>query len=411
MIYDLIVVGGGPAGMLGAAAAGEAGRKVLLLEKNPVLGKKLSITGNGRCNVTNIAEPGLFESYIVTNSKFLSGSLSKFNNRRLVELLNGLGVRTKVEEGGRVFPASDNSRDVIVALEKHLNKNRVEIRFKSEVKQLMAVNGRVKGVLLADGSKIEGKNVLIATGGMSYRQSGSTGDGYNMARALGHSIIQPRPALVPLVAEESWIRELQGLALEGVVVSALDQGRVIAREAGEMLFTHYGVSGPAILNLSSYLGKFPVSTLQLSLDLKPSMPLEQLNIHLQDLFSKNTGKMIRNSLAAILPQRLVPVVIAKTGLDGQKQVDRVTRLERDNLARAIKNMIINLKGTRSLNEAIITGGGINVKEINPSTMESKLVKGLYFAGEVMDVDALTGGYNLQIAFSTGYLSGISSAGQ
>lgn len=407
MIYDLIVIGGGPAGMLGAAAAGEAGRKVLLLEKNPVLGKKLSITGNGRCNVTNIAEPGLFKSYIVTNSQFLSGSLSKFNSQRLVELLNGLGVPTKVEEGGRVFPASDNSRDVIGALEKHLRKNRVEIRLKTEVKQLMAVDGRVRGVLLADGSKIDGKNVLIATGGISYRQSGSTGDGYNMARALGHSIIQPRPALAPLVTAENWVRELQGLALEDVMVSALKQGRVVAREAGEMLFTHYGVSGPAILNLSSYLGKFSVSTMQLSLDLKPFISLEQLNIHLQVLFKKNAGKMIRNSLAAILPQRLVPVIIAKSGLDGQKQVDRVTRLERENLALTIKNMMINLKGTRSLNEAIITGGGINVKEINPSTMESKLVKGLYFAGEVMDVDALTGGYNLQIAFSTGYLCGIS----
>lgn len=409
MDYDLIVVGGGPAGMLGAATAGAKGLKVVLLEKNDKLGKKLSITGNGRCNVTNCGDFDDFQNNIATNGKFLYSSLKIFDNRQLIALLNSLGVKTKVERHNRVFPVSDKSGDIIRALRKHLQANNVEIRLNSEVKQVLVRDNRVNGVRLFDNSLIAGKNVLIATGGMSYRQTGSTGDGYKMAQNLGHSIVNPRPALVPLETRETWVKDLQGVTLDNVKVQAVMENRVKAEQVGELLFTHFGVSGPAVLKISSYLNKYLGSPIRLKVDLKPMFSKDQLDERLQGDFKKNSGKILKNALGDLLPQRMIPVILDLTGVDIHKQVDRITRGEREQLAHTMKNINVTIKGARPLNEAIVTSGGIDTKEINPSTLESKMIRGFYFAGEVIDVDALTGGYNLQIAFSTGYLSGISIA--
>lgn len=407
MVYDLIVVGGGPAGMLGAAAAGARGLKVILLEKNGRLGKKLAITGSGRCNVTNYGDLDDFQNNIVSNGKFLYSSLKAFDNHGLIALLHSLGVKTRVEQDNRVFPVSDKSGDVIRALQKNLQANNVEIRLNSAVEEVLVRDGRAAGVRLADGSRVAGKNVLIATGGMSYRQTGSSGDGYKMAQQLGHSIVNPRPALVPLETRENWVKDLQGVALENVRVQALVGDRVKAEQTGELLFTHFGVSGPAILKISSYINKHEGLPVKLKIDLDPGLSKEQLEARLLRDFKKNQGRYLKNALGGLLPQRLIPVILALAGVDGHKQVDQVTREERERVAHVLKNIILTVKRTRPLNEAIVTGGGVDTREINPSTMESKIVKGLYFAGEVIDVDALTGGYNLQIAFSTGYLAGIS----
>lgn len=396
--------------MLGAAAAGSAGLGVALVEKNDRLGKKLSITGNGRCNVTNLAGPEQFQNKIITNGKFLTSALNSFSSTDTINLLEALGVPLKVEREGRVFPASDKSGDIIAALVEYLQKCGVEVRLKCEVKQVLTRGGRVSGVLLAGGGRLEAAKVLIATGGMSYRHTGSTGDGYALARALGHTVVSPRPALTPLTIKEAWIRDLQGLALQGVEVQALVAGRTAAKERGEMLFTHYGVSGPAVLNLSSYLSKSQALPAKLKIDLLPDHTEEQLDCHLRELFQKNAGKHLKTALSDLFAQRLVPVLLSQAGLDGTRQVDRVSRAERFRLGSSIKCIMLKVSGFRSLNEAIVTGGGVSIGEINPSTMESKIIGGLYFAGEVIDVDALTGGYNIQIAFSTGYLSGTKAAG-
>lgn len=409
MDYELIVVGGGPAGMLGAATAGAKGLKVILLEKKGGPGKKLSITGNGRCNVTNNGDFEDFRKNIVTNGKFLYSSLNAFDNHCLIVLLKNLGVKTKVERNNRVFPISDKSADIIQALQKHMHNSKVEMRLNSEVREVLSRDNRVVGVLLADGSRISGKNVLLATGGMSYRQTGSTGDGYKMAQALGHSVLEPRPSLVSLETAETWVKALKGLALENVKVQVWVGSRVKAEQSGELLFTHFGVSGPAILNISSYLHKFGFPA-TLKIDLHPKLSAGQLEEKLQEGFKKSAGKYLKNALGGLLSQRMIPPVLSLSGIELQKQVDQLTRAERERFTHALKNLTLTVKGTRPLNEAIVTGGGVSTKEINPSTLESKIIKGLYFAGEVIDVDALTGGYNLQIAFSTGWLSGASVEG-
>jgi predicted Rossmann fold flavoprotein len=409
MDYNLIVVGGGPAGILGAATAAAKGLKVILLEKNEKIGKKLFITGKGRCNFTNYGDTDDFLNNITTNKKFLYSAFKSFNNHQLIGLLESLGVKTKVERGNRVFPETDKSSDVIKALQKHLQLNNVEIKLNTEVKRILVREDQVTGVLLSNGKQITGEKVLIATGGMSYSQTGSTGDGYRMAQQLGHSIVEPKPALVPLVTREAWVRDLQGLSLKNVAVQAIINNKAKAEQFGEMLFTHYGLSGPIILSISSFLKELLASPVKLKIDLKPALSNEQLDARLQRDFNKYEGKHLKNSLDDILPQRMIPVILELSGLDIHKQASQITKKERGILVHSLKNLYITVTGTRPLNEAIITSGGINVKEINSSTLESKIIKGLYFAGEVIDVDALTGGYNLQIAFSTGYLSGISSA--
>jgi len=409
MDYNLIVVGGGPAGILGAATAAAKGLRVILLEKNEKIGKKLFITGKGRCNFTNYGDTDDFLNNITTNKKFLYSAFKSFNNHQLIGLLESLGVKTKVERGNRVFPETDKSSDVIRALQKYLQLNNVEIKLNTEVKRILVHEDQVTGVLLSNGKQITGEKVLIATGGMSYSQTGSTGDGYRMAQQLGHSIIEPKPALVPLVTREAWVKDLQGLSLKNVAVQAIINNKAKAEQFGEMLFTHYGVSGPIILSISSLIKEHLASPVKLKIDLKPALSNEQLDARLLRDFNKYEGKHLNNSLDDLLPQRMIPIILELSGLDIHKQANQITKKERGILVHSLKNLYITVTGTRPLNEAIITSGGINVKEINSSTLESKIIKGLYFAGEVIDVDALTGGYNLQIAFSTGYLSGISSA--
>lgn len=411
MVYDLIVVGGGPAGMLGASTAGARGLKVILLEKNEKLGRKLYLTGKGRCNITNACNLNEFFSHVINNEKFLYSSLNTFDNQRLVTLVESQGVKTKVERGNRVFPVSDKSSDVIKVFQKLLQAGNVEIKLNTPVRQVLVRDNVVSGVLLGDGGKVWGKRVLIATGGMSYSRTGSTGDGFKMARALGHQVIEPRPALVPLEIKEGWVKDLQGLSLKNVAVQVVIKNKVRAEKFGEMLFTHFGVSGPVILELSSYLNKYQGLPATLKIDLKPALANEQLEQRLQRDFAKYSGKQLKNSLADLLPQKLIPVILTLSGVDIHKQVDQISKAEREKLVKALKNVVLTIKGTRPLEEAIITSGGVSTKEINPSTLESKIIKGLYFAGEVIDVDALTGGYNLQIAFSTGYLSGLSAAAE
>ncbi|HAG10449.1 MAG TPA: aminoacetone oxidase family FAD-binding enzyme [Desulfotomaculum sp.] len=411
MYYDLITVGGGPAGMMGAAAAAQRGLKVVLLEKNDRLGKKLSITGNGRCNFTNLCDPASFMDNIVNNGRFLHASLNRFNNHSLVSFFNSLGVKTKVEDDNRVFPASDRAEEIIKALHNYLHKSKVEIRFNSAVKKVLAVNNRVTGVI-TDNNKVAGENVLIATGGLSYRQTGSAGDGFRMARTLGHFIAPPRPALVPLVAGGKWVKQLQGLSLQNINVQAVNvqavlEEKVIAEQTGELIFTHFGVSGPVILKLSSLINKCPPSSLALRIDLFSSISTTQLNAQLIEIFKKNHGKYLKNALGDFVPQKMLPLLQVFAGIDILKQVDQITKEEREKLANSLKRIALTIKGARPLNEAMVTAGGIDTNEINPSSMESKIVRGLFFAGEVIDVDALTGGFNLQIAFSTGYLSGVS----
>lgn len=407
-MYGLAVIGGGPAGMLGAATAGRNGLRVILLEKNSLLGKKLRITGNGRCNITNSGAIDDFQKSIVNNGKFMYSSFSSFDNMSLINLMRSLGVSVKVEKGNRVFPASDRSADVVDALRRHLRENGVEIELNAEAVEIMVEDRRVRGVVLKDGGRIECARVLLATGGMSYRKTGSTGDGYKMAKNLGHSIVEPRAALVPLVTGEEWVKSLQGVTLENVKVRA-SSGSSAAEQDGELLFTHFGLSGPAIINLSSYLSRKTLFPSEIEIDLFPCFSKEQLEDRLRDCLRQNSGRHLKNAMGDLLPQKMVPVLFEKAGLNPKKQVDAATREDIGHLARQMKKLTVIVSGLRPLDEAIITSGGINIKEINPSTMESKIIKGLYFAGEIIDVDALTGGYNLQIAFSTGYLSGASAA--
>lgn len=409
-MYDLVVIGGGPAGMLGAATAGRIGLEVVLVEKNDVLGKKLHITGNCRCNLTNNNAIEDFQKSIVNNGKFMYSSFASFDNAQLVDLMRSLGVRLKVEDGNRVFPASDRSADVVGALQKHLRENNVEIRLKTEVKEILVADSRVTGVILKNRGRIKCSRVLLATGGMSYRRTGSTGDGYRMARMLGHSIVEPRPALVPLITSETWVKDLQGVTLENAEVT-IPAGSQSVRQYGDVLFTHFGLSGPAIINLSSYLSRNLIFPLEIIIDLLPHFSKDQLEGRLRLCFEQNTGKYVKSAVGDLLPRKIIPFIFEKAGLNHQKKVDQVTRKDIDLFARTVKSLTVTVKGLRPLDEAIITSGGIDIREINPSTLESKIIRGLYFAGEIIDVDALTGGYNLQIAFSTGYLGGASAAMQ
>jgi predicted Rossmann fold flavoprotein len=407
-MYELIVIGGGPAGMMAAATAGRNGLKVTLLEKNDILGKKLYITGNGRCNVTNNDAIDNFQKSVVNNGKFMYSSFASFSNVQLISLMQSLGVRVKAERNNRVFPASDRSADVVGALQKHLRDNDVDVRLNAPAREIKSNDNRVSGVVLENGGILKGSRVLLAAGGMSYRQTGSTGDGYRMVKMLGHNIVEPRPALVPLITREKWTKNLQGTALDNVRVQVLVGGRA-AEQQGELLFTHFGLSGPVILNLSSYLNRHAKFPLKISIDLLPLYSMEQAEERLQCCLEQNAGKHLKNAVAGLLPQKMIPVIFEIAGLDLQKQVSQAAKLDIALLARTMKSLIVTINGTRPLNEAIITSGGIDTREINPSTLESKIIKGLYFAGEIIDVDALTGGYNLQIAFSTGYLGGLSAA--
>ncbi len=401
----LIVVGGGPAGMIAAGTAGSRGLDVILIEKNERLGRKLLITGKGRCNITNITDVGGLISNVPVNGKFLFSAFHTFSNKSLLDLLHGLGLKTKVERGGRVFPESDRSSDVVGALERYMRQNKVKI-IRGEVKKVLSENRVVSGVEMKDGRVIPANKVIVATGGISYPQTGSTGDGYSFAVENGHSVVEPKPSLVPLETREPWVRELKGLSLRNVAINILtNEGEKVYTDFGEMVFTHFGVSGPIILSASTHLEKGKVY--KLLIDLKPALSLEQLDSRIQRDFAKYSRKIFANALDDLLPRKLIPVVIKLVEIPPEKPVHQITREERRKLVALLKGLELEISGYRPLSEAIITSGGVSVKEVNPSTMESKIINGLYFAGEVLDVSAYTGGFNLQIAFSTGYLAGSS----
>lgn len=404
----VIVIGGGAAGMMAAIQAAARGHRVLLLEKNEKLGKKIYITGKGRCNLTNSCDTeDLFKS-VMRNEKFLYSAFYSFSNVQTIDFFEAHGLSTKVERGERVFPTSDHASDVIQTLQQALKKERAEVRLHAQVKKILyQPNGKcVAGVLLADGTSLEADAVIVATGGCSYVSTGSTGDGYRFAQEAGHKVVKPRPSLVPFEAGESWIKELQGLSLKNVTVRIKKEKKLLYEEFGEMLFTHYGVSGPLLLSASSvvndYMERMPLS---MEIDLKPALTKEQLDKRVLRDFKENQNRQFKNSLQKLFPSKLTPVIVKMSGISPDKKVNEITREERSVFVSLIKSFPLTLTKFRDFNEAIITRGGVGVKEINPSTMESKLVKGLYFAGEVLDVDALTGGFNLQIAWSTGYLAG------
>lgn len=408
--YDVIVIGGGPAGMIAAGTAASTGKSTIIIEKNEKLGKKLFITGKGRCNVTNSADFDEFMKNIPRNSKFFYSSFRSFSNYDLVELLSSLGLKTKVERGGRVFPESDKSSDVIKAFERYLKKYNVEVKLNSRLLNIQQENGAISGVLLAGGEVIECTSVIICTGGVSYPQTGSTGDGYNIAKSAGHGISELMPSLIPLVAKEAFIKDLQGLSLKNVAIKAIADKKMVYEDFGEMLFTHYGLSGPIILSASFYVSDYLRKNKEISIeiDLKPALTEEELDKRIIRDFEKNINRQFKNSLDELMPQKLIPVFIALSGIDESKEVHQITKAERKALVRLLKSFTVTISGTRPIEEAIVTSGGINLKEINPRTMESKLLKGLYFAGEVIDLDAFTGGFNLQIAFSTGYAAGFNA---
>lgn len=413
----IIIVGGGASGMIAAIAAAEKGKKVILFEKNEKLGKKLFITGKGRCNVTNACDiETLFEN-IMTNSKFLYSAFYGFDNQETIRFFERIGCKLKIERGERVFPVSDHSSDVIAALNRQMIKHNVEIRLNTPIQKLLTKDEHIIGVITKNGTKEYADAVVLATGGLSYPVTGSTGDGYRMAGEIGHSLKETSPSLVPLVIKEEWCTSLQGLSLKNVNVSLKQNGKKAFYEGfGEMIFTHFGVSGPLILSASSYYAKLQANyagksrgNITLHLDLKPALKEEQLDKRILRDFEENKNKSFKNSLGALFPSKLIPVIIQLSGIDPEKKIHEITKEERIYFVRLIKNLEMTVTGTRDYKEAVITKGGIPVKEVNPSTMESKLVKGLFFAGEMIDVDALTGGFNLQIAWSTGYQAGVSAA--
>lgn len=402
-----IVIGGGAAGMMAAYAAAMCGNEVSLYEKNEKLGKKVYITGKGRCNVTNACETQDLLSNIVTNPKFMYSPIYTFDNNMVQSFMEEWGCPLKVERGNRVFPQSDKSYDVINALIRAMRENKVDINLDSHVSDILTENGHVTGVRV-NGCDIECDNVILATGGYSYPSTGSTGEGHTMALKLGHHITKCMPALVPFTAAEEWVKELQGLSLRNCGVTIYDGDHKIYEDFGELLFTHFGVSGPTVLSASSYavdiIRKRP---LRLVIDLKPALDEKQLDARILRDFEANINRKFMNSLDKLFPKSLIPVIIERSGIDAQCRVNEITRDKRQGLVKLIKNFDLTLTGLRGFNEAIITHGGVDVKEIDSSTMESKLIKGLYFAGEMIDVDAVTGGFNLQVAWSTGYLAGIS----
>lgn len=402
-----IVIGGGAAGMMAAYAAAMCGNEVSLYEKNEKLGKKVYITGKGRCNVTNACETQDLLGNIVTNPKFMYSPIYTFDNNMVQSFMKEWGCPLKTERGNRVFPQSDKSYDVINALIRAMRENKVDINLDSHVSDILTENGHVTGVRV-NGCDVECDNVILATGGYSYPSTGSTGEGHTMASKLGHHITKCMPALVPFTAAEEWVKELQGLSLRNCGVTIYDGDHKIHEDFGELLFTHFGVSGPTVLSASSYavdiIRKRP---LRLVIDLKPALDEKQLDARILRDFEANINRKFMNSLDKLFPKSLIPVIIERSGIDAQCRVNEITRDKRQGLVKLIKNFDLTLTGLRGFNEAIITHGGVDVKEIDSSTMESKLIKGLYFAGEMIDVDAVTGGFNLQVAWSTGYLAGIS----
>lgn len=403
----VVVIGGGAAGLMAAVIAGREGAKVTLLEKMNFVGKKMGITGKGRCNITNASDMSEFIKNTPGNGKFLYGAYERFTNEDLLQLLHDAGLETKVERGGRVFPASDSALDVRNTFMKLMKHYGVDVHLEEPVKKILVADGVVTGVV-TDKETYHANAVVIATGGKSYPATGSTGDGYILAAEVGHKITDIRPSLVPIVTEESWVKDLMGLSLRNVELSVVAKNKVQAKMFGEMMFTHFGITGPIVLSLSHTVGKLMrkknIGVIGLDINLKPALSPETLDKRLQKDFDLYSKKQLLNGMKDLLPSRLIPLIIELAGIAPQKPINQISKEERQQIGYMLQHMPLTVKGLRPVEEAIVTAGGISLKEFNPKTMESKLVEGLYGAGEVLDIDAFTGGYNLQAAFSTGYVA-------
>ncbi len=404
MDADVIIIGGGAAGALAGVYCGQWGKKTLIFEPNGKIGKKLAITGKGRCNVTNNCDNDELMKNIPVNSRFLYSAFSQYSVAEVMDFFENCGVPLKTERGNRVFPQSDKAADIVNALERELKNSGVKI-IKQKVTKILVEDDVCTGVE-AGGKKYSAYSVLIATGGKSYPVTGSTGDGYSLAKAVGHTVTDLQPSLVPIVCEEKYCADMMGLSLRNVTLSLFDKDKKIYSELGEMLFTHFGVSGPLVLSASSHIRKMEQGRYKMYIDLKPGLTHEQLDARILRDFGENINRIFGNSLSKLLPTKLVPVAVRLSGIEGERKVNQITREERLKFVNLLKKFPLTVKGFRPIEEAIITSGGINVKEINPKTMESKLVQGLFFAGEIIDVDAYTGGFNLQIAFSTAYCAAL-----
>ena len=402
----VLIIGGGAAGMFASIIAARNGHEVLVFESNEKLGKKLFITGKGRCNLTNACDMDVLFDSVVSNPKFLYSSFYGFTNQDAIAFFEELGLRTKIERGGRVFPISDHSSDVIRVLSDEMHRLGVEISLRTRVKKVVSEEGVFHHIVLEDGTIVAGDACMIATGGLSYQSTGSTGDGFRFAEDLGHHVTECMPSLVPIETKESWVKELQGLSLKNVNITICDGKKILYDEFGEMLFTHYGVSGPLILTASSYVGKrLKTKELRLSIDLKPALSAEQLDHRILKDLEENQNRQFKNAVGGLFPSKLIPIMIKLSNIPPEKKVNIISREERRFFVELIKDLSITLTGLRDYNEAIITKGGVRIKEIDPSTMESRMIKNLYFIGEVLDLDAVTGGFNLQIAWSTAYAAG------
>ena len=410
----VVVIGGGAAGMIAAITAAKDNNEVIIIEKTSSLGNKLKITGKGRCNLTFEGDEEDFKKNIVTNYKFMYSSFSNFSNKGVVNYFESLGVKTKVERGGRIFPVSDKATDIVRALENEIKKRKIKVMYNSSVTEIITKNNIVTGVKLENGKIINVDKCVVATGGNSYKSTGSTGDGYRLLEKLGHTVTDIKPALVPLKSENKICKELQGLSLRNISINLIDTetNKLIYSDFGEMMFSHFGVTGPVILSASSRLNqvkdlknKFRNKKIKLQIDLKPALSSEVLDKRILRDFEKYTNKEFKNALNDLLPQKLIPVVIDISDIDENTKVHQITKKQREKLVSIIKNLEVIITDFMPIDMAIVTSGGINVKEVNPKTMESKIINGLYIAGELLDVDAYTGGYNLQIAFSTGFAAG------
>ena len=416
---NTIVVGGGPAGMIAAISSANSGDNVTIIEKNNILGKKILITGKGRCNITSSIDITEFINNVPGNGKFLYSAFKNFTNNDILKLLKSEGVEVKKERGNRYFPVSDKAEDVRAALEKKVRKNKVQVILNCRAEKIVINSKQEVEAIIAGGKTLKADKIILATGGKSYPLTGSTGDGYSIAKKLGHTIIDIRGSLVPLISNDICCKELQGLSLRNVKIEFVDRenNKKIYDDFGEMLFTHFGVSGPTVLSSSAHLlrykdidEKMKSGKIVLKIDLKPALSIEQLDTRILRDFEEMKNKKFKNSLDKLLPKKIIDVVIEKSGINSEKYVNEITKLERKKLANLLKCFEIKINGFRPVEEAIITAGGICIKEINPKTMESKIISGLYFAGEIIDVDAYTGGFNLQIAYSTGYTAGMSKKG-
>ncbi len=400
---DLVVIGGGPAGMMCAAKAAERGLTVTLLDRNLQLGRKLRITGKGRCNVTNACDIREFMANIPGDGRFLYSAMSRFGCREVMDFFEKLGVPLKVERGNRVFPVSDNANDIADALAKYCRDLGVQV-LRSSAGEILTEDGAVCGVVTGEG-RIPCRAAAICTGGLSYPKTGSDGSGHRLAKRLGHSIQPTRPSLVPLESEDAFCAEMQGFSLRNVTLSAYEDGKLIFRELGEMLFTHFGVSGPLVLSASAKMRRMGSAEYRLAIDLKPGLDEKKLEARILRDVEENPKRSFRNLLGGLAGRSMVPVLLEMSGIPGEQRCTEFTREQRQWLVKTLKAFPVSVSGTRPIDEAIVTAGGVNTREVDPRTMESKLVKGLYFAGEVLDLDAYTGGFNLQIAWCTGYVAG------